>query len=181
MQISSGLPTKYGSQMHFPLAASQVAPMPQITPSHLCLQRPLMQTCGSAHGLLVEHWSVVQAPPGNGFPISPGGHLQVGPVLDTMHIAPWPHMYPSHSVEQKRRVVRADGARDAAMFRLTYVIHSLHPGPRRNRPDTGTRPHASPARRTRSVRTAGSRTDSRKCPARRLAYPRSPRSAGTGS
>lgn len=88
IQSISGLPTKNGSQTHFPEASSQVAPTPHTTPSHLCLQRPLIHTCGSAHGRFVEHWSVLHDPPGKGLPTSPGGHLHVGPLFVTIHMAP---------------------------------------------------------------------------------------------
>ena len=46
---------KNGSQTHLPVFKSQFAPTPQITASHLCLQRPLIHACGFEHDLVAEH------------------------------------------------------------------------------------------------------------------------------
>lgn len=55
IQSKSGFPIKFGSQIHFPVVLSQVAPTPHTTPSHLSLHLPLIQTCGSEHGRVAEH------------------------------------------------------------------------------------------------------------------------------
>lgn len=53
--MASALPVKGGIQTHLPLDASHVAPIPQTTVSQRCLQRPLIQTCGSAHDFEAPH------------------------------------------------------------------------------------------------------------------------------
>lgn len=79
MHSRSGFPTKYGLHTHLSLAGSQLAPTPQTTPSQRRLQRPLMQILGPAHGTSGEHTSGEHCPPGNGLPMNPSIHLQVGP------------------------------------------------------------------------------------------------------
>lgn len=97
MQSKSGLPTKNESQMHLLVFISQVAPIPQMTPSQRCLHLPPMQTFGDLQGIKAEHTSVSQEPPGNGFPENPFKHLQVGPSLVTMQVASSAHINLSHT------------------------------------------------------------------------------------
>lgn len=82
---------KNESHTHLFVFGSQWAPIPHTTPSHLCLQRPLMQMYGSVQGSDGEQRSLIQADPGNGFPTKPSKHLQEGPLLVGMHCAPSPH------------------------------------------------------------------------------------------
>lgn len=88
---------KKSSHTHFDEVLSQCAPTPQTTPSHLSLHLPLIHICGGTHGFVSEHTSVTHCPPGNGFPIKPSRHLQVGPLFVTMHWALDPHIKSSQT------------------------------------------------------------------------------------
>lgn len=98
IQIKSGLPIKNGSHIHLFVFLSQVAPTPQTIPSHLSLQRPPIQMLGSTHGLAAEQTSGTHCPPGNGLPMKPSIHLQVGPATVAIHCAPRPQTKPSHTI-----------------------------------------------------------------------------------
>lgn len=93
MHSKSGFPTKKALQMHFPVLSSQDAPTPHTIPSHRCRHRPATQVNGSSQGIPGPHTSLLQAPPGNGFPTIPSGQTHVGPVLDIIHLAPREHEY----------------------------------------------------------------------------------------
>lgn len=85
MQSKSGFPMKKALHTHLPLFSSHEAPTPHTTPSQRCLQRPATHINGSSHGIPGPQVSLLQAPPGNGFPTIPSGQTQVGPVFDIMH------------------------------------------------------------------------------------------------
>lgn len=85
MHSKSGFPTKNALQTHLPLSSLQEAPTPQITPSQRCLQRPATHIKGFSQGMPGPQVSLLQAPPGNGFPTIPSGQTQVGPVFDIIH------------------------------------------------------------------------------------------------
>jgi hypothetical protein len=95
--MRSGLPTKNGSQTHLLVFLSQVAPTPQTTPSQRSLQRPPIHTLGPTQGLLGEHTSGTQVPPGNGLPMNPSTQAQVGPRDVATHCAPCPQYTPSQT------------------------------------------------------------------------------------
>lgn len=100
------MPSKYGSHMHLLEDGSQWAPIPQIIPSHRCLQRPFMQTWVSAHESVFEHMSLVHCPPGKGFPMYPSLHLQVGSELVIMHWAPGAQMIFLHTEKSTMKVLQ---------------------------------------------------------------------------
>lgn len=75
-------------QTQRPLFSSQDAPIPQTTDSQRCLHRPDIHVNGSSQGTPGPQTSLLQAPPGKGFPTIPSGQTQVGPVFDIIHCAP---------------------------------------------------------------------------------------------
>lgn len=88
MHRRSGFPTKNVLQTQRPLSSSQDAPTPQTTFSHRCRHRPDTQVKGSSQDRPGPQVSVLQDPPGNGFPTKPSGQTQVGPLFDIIHCAP---------------------------------------------------------------------------------------------